>query len=87
MKKIATMFQINFKLTNVIDEIKTIEDKDLIKYLIHRYRYEIFPKKILDDYPPYLQIEPSVCNYRCVFCFMTDNSFNKKFRTYGSHET
>tara|TARA_E500000178_G_scaffold2908_1_gene3079 strand:- start:4418 stop:5572 length:1155 start_codon:yes stop_codon:yes gene_type:complete len=72
---------------NVIDEIKTIEDKDLLKYLIHRYRYEIFPqKKILDDYPPYLQIEPSsVCNYRCVFCFMTDNSFNKKSSGHMGH--
>ena len=65
---------------NVLDEIYTIDDKDLLRYLIHRYRYEIYPKKkILDDYPPYLQIEPSsFCNYRCVFCFMTDNSFNQK---------
>ena len=67
---------------NVIDEIKTINDNDLLRYLIHRYRYEIYPeKKIVDEYPPYLQIEPSsICNYRCVFCFMTDNSFNKKAR-------
>jgi organic radical activating enzyme len=72
---------------NVIDEIKTIEDKDLLRYLIHRYRYEIFPqKKILDDYPPYLQIEPSsVCNYRCIFCFMTDKSFNKKSSGHMGH--
>ena len=65
---------------NVLDEIHTIDDKDLLRYLIHRYRYEIYPKKkILDDYPPYLQIEPSsFCNYRCVFCFMTDKSFNQK---------
>ena len=72
---------------NVIDEIKTIDDSDLLRYLIHRYRYEIFPqKKILDDYPPYLQIEPSsVCNYRCVFCFMTDNTFNKKSSGHMGH--
>ncbi len=72
---------------NVIDEIKTIDEKDLVKYLIHRYRYEIFPeKKIVDDYPPYLQIEPSsTCNYRCVFCFMTDNSFNKRSSGYMGH--
>ena len=81
---VSNKFQIK---QNVIDEIKTIEDKDLLKYLIHRYRYEIFPeKKILDDYPPYLQIEPSsVCNYRCVFCFMTDNSFNKKSSGHMGH--
>ena len=67
---------------NVIDEIKTINDNDLLRYLIHRYRYEIYPeKKIVDEYPPYLQIEPSsICNYRCVFCFMTDNSFNNLIR-------
>ena len=72
---------------NVIDEIRTIEDQDLLKYLIHRYRYEIFPeKKIIDKYPPYLQIEPSsVCNYRCIFCFMTDNSFNKKSSGFMGH--
>ena len=65
---------------NVIDELLTFEDKDILKYLVHRYRYEIFPiKKILDDYPPYLQIEPSsICNYRCVFCFMTDKSLTDK---------
>ena len=65
---------------NVIDELLTFEDKDILKYLVHRYRYEIYPtKKILDDYPPYLQIEPSsICNYRCVFCFMTDKSLTDK---------
>jgi len=65
---------------NVIDELLTFEEKDILKYLIHRYRYEIFPiKKIIDDYPPYLQIEPtSICNYRCVFCFMTDPSLTNK---------
>ena len=43
-------------------------------------------KKIIDKYPPYLQIEPSsVCNYRCVFCFMTDNSFNKKSSGFMGH--
>ena len=27
--------------------------------------------------------EPSsICNYRCVFCFMSDNSFNKKSQGY-----
>lgn len=65
---------------NVIKEINTLENKDIPKYLFHRYRYEIFPKtKELDDYPPYIQIEPSsVCNYRCVFCYQTDLNFTKK---------
>ena len=65
---------------HVIDEISTLENEEILKYLIHRYRYEIFPEKqILDDYPPYLQIEPSsICNYRCVFCFETDKTFTNK---------
>ena len=70
-----------FKITSFIaDEMATINDFDLPRYLYHRYRYDIYPqKKTLDDYPPYLQIEPtSVCNFRCVFCYQTDNSFNKK---------
>lgn len=71
----------DFKITAFIaDEIATIDDNDLPRYLFHRYRYDVYPsKKILDDYPPYIQIEPtSVCNFRCVFCYQTDSSFNKK---------
>ena len=70
-----------FKLTeNVLAEIASLPDKYLLKYIVHRYRYEIFPKtKTLDDYPPCLQIEPSsICNFRCVFCFETDESFTNK---------
>ena len=66
--------------SNVIAEINTIVDSDLPRYLVHRYRYEIFPQtKIIDNFPPYLQIEPtSICNYRCVFCFETDKTFTDK---------
>ena len=67
-----------FKLTkNIVDELEITDKEHWPKYLLHRYRYEIYPdKKIIDDYPPYLQIEPSsICNYRCVFCFETDKSF------------
>ncbi|MBT5469291.1 MAG: radical SAM protein [Nitrospina sp.] len=70
-----------FKITVFIaDEMCLLEDSQLPDYLYHRYRYDIFPeKKELDDYPPYLQIEPaSICNYRCVFCYQTDNIFSKK---------
>ena len=73
--------KIKFKLkSNVIAEINTLKDKDLPRYLVHRYRYEIFPEtKTIDDFPPYLQIEPtSICNYRCVFCFETDKTFTNK---------
>ena len=65
---------------SVIEEIASYSDSDLPRYLVHRYRYEVFPQlKILDEYPPYLQIEPSsICNYRCVFCFETDTTFTDK---------
>ena len=60
---------------NVVEEIATYPDSDLPRYLVHRYRYEVFPQlKILDQYPPYLQIEPSsICNFRCIFCFYSKN--------------
>jgi len=70
-----------FKLTdNVISEMEIIKDDKKLEYLVHRYRYEIFPKKkIIDNFPPCLQIEPSsICNYRCVFCFETDKTFTAK---------
>ena len=55
-----------------------IEDEKIPLYLFHRYRYEIFPaKRTLDEYPPYVQIEPSsICNYRCKFCYQTDETFS-----------
>ena len=65
---------------SVVEEIATYPDSDLPRYLVHRYRYEIYPQsKILDEYPPCLQIEPSsTCNFRCVFCFETDPTFTDK---------
>ena len=74
-----------FKLTpNIIDEIKLIENQDIPKYLFHRYRYDVFPETYqVDDYPPYLQIEPtSFCNYRCVFCFQTNKDFTNRSNGY-----
>ena len=66
-------------LKNVRDEFNRVPDSKLLRYLIYRYRYEIHPqRKILDDFPPCLQIEPaSVCNYRCVFCYQTDKFFTQ----------
>ena len=61
-------------------ELATIDENRILDYLFHRYRYEVFPKKFtLDNYPPCIQIEPtSICNYRCIFCYQTDEIFNKK---------
>ena len=42
--------------------------------------------KELLDYPPSVQIEiTSVCNYRCIFCYQTDNHFNKKSNKFMGH--
>ena len=73
----------------VADEMRLISDTDIPKYLFHRYRYEIFPQlRKLDDYPPYLQIEPSsICNYRCVFCYQTDQGFSEKKSTHMGNMT
>ena len=71
----------SFKITPfVADEMFLMSDEELPRYLFHRYRYEIFPSAHrLDDYPPYLQVEPSsICNYRCVFCYQTDKNFSGK---------
>jgi organic radical activating enzyme len=72
---------------SVAEEINGLDEKDLPRYLVHRYRYELFPQtRELDDYPPYLQIEPtSICNYRCVFCFETDKFFTRKSNGYMGH--
>ncbi len=70
-----------FQLTPFIaDEMSKLDDEQLVTYLYHRFRYDVFPRKYrIDEYPPYLQIEPtSVCNFRCVFCYQTDLSFTGK---------
>ena len=77
-----------FVLTpNVIKEIQTINRDKVPRYLIHRYRYEVYPQlRVSDNFPPYLQIEPtSICNYRCVFCYQTDNKFNKRSGGFMGH--
>ena len=74
-------------IPNVVKEIQSISLNEIPKYLVHRYRYEIYPQlRISDNFPPYLQIEPtSICNYRCVFCYQTDNKFNKRSGGHMGH--
>jgi len=66
---------------NTLAELNSFEnDREITTYLVHRYRYEIFPvTKEIHTFPPLVQIEPSsICNFRCVFCFETDKSFSDK---------
>ena len=74
---------------HVAKEIDLLAERDIARYLVHRYRYEMYPQLyLLDDYPPYLQIEPtSICNYRCVFCYQTDNSFTRRSNGFMGHMT
>jgi sulfatase maturation enzyme AslB (radical SAM superfamily) len=63
-----------------IVEFSNIQESEVSRYLVYRYKYNLYPDlKIIDEYPPCVQIEPvSVCNFRCVFCYQSDDSFSKK---------
>ncbi|NVK18585.1 MAG: radical SAM protein [Methylocystaceae bacterium] len=65
---------------HIVEEISRLSDDELPRYLFYRYRYDTYPaKRIIDDYPPCVQIEPtSVCNYRCVFCYQTDQKLQDR---------
>ncbi len=81
-------FDLKAKIINRISEIignQEIEwlrhnTDDLDAYILHRYKFKIYPQeKILEDFPLHLLIEPtSVCNLRCKMCFQTDESFTVK---------
>jgi organic radical activating enzyme len=78
----------SFKLLNhVKEEIIRINPEKLSDYIYYRYRYDVFPNsKEVDTYPPLLQIEPtSMCNYRCVFCFQTDEKLTKNSNNHMGH--
>ena len=63
-----------------IEEFFNVSEENILRYVIYRYKYNQFPKlKILETYPPNIQIEPtSLCNLRCVMCYQSDKSFSSK---------
>lgn len=65
---------------NTQEELSRLTDEELPRYLRYRFRYETYPdRKLLDNFPPCIQIEPtSACNFRCVFCYQTDDEFTAK---------
>ena len=80
-KKDSILLKDKFILRNhVIEEMARLEPSDYKRYLRYRYAYEIYPVlHHVDTYPPLVQIEPtSICNYRCVFCYQTDDRLTKK---------
>tara|TARA_B100000787_G_scaffold160969_1_gene140399 strand:- start:1276 stop:2472 length:1197 start_codon:yes stop_codon:yes gene_type:complete len=81
MKKGNYLSKNEFILTlQEINEFFNVEEKNILRYLVYRYKYNKFPKlKILDNYPPNIQIEPtSVCNLRCIMCYQSDKTFSGK---------
>ena len=66
--------------SHIVEELRRITDDELPRYLFYRFRYDVFPaQKKLDAFPPCVQIEPtSVCNYRCVFCYQTDEKLQDR---------
>ena len=63
------------------------ENKNILRYLIYRYKYNIFPiiKKV-EDYPPNIQIEiTSICNLRCIMCNQSDKTFSNKSKGFMGH--
>ena len=61
-------------------EFKRVSDEKKHKYIIYRYKFNIYPKiKKVDTYPLCVQIEPtSICNFRCIMCYQADKSFSSK---------
>lgn len=51
-----------------------------LDYLIYRYQFKIYPTQHkLSNFPVHLLIEPtSICNFRCIMCFQSDDSFRQK---------
>jgi len=68
-------------------EFDKIEDWNIFRYLIYRYKYNMYPiLKKIDAFPPCVQIEPvSLCNFKCVFCYQVDKSFSNKKSGHMGH--
>jgi len=68
-------------------KISKISDEDLLRFLLYKYKYTVYPSLFkVDNYPPNIQIEPtSICNFRCVMCYQADKSFSNKSNGYMGH--
>ena len=68
-------------------EFRKISNKNKKRYLIYRYKFNVYPKiKKISNYPPCVQIEPtSICNYRCIMCYQADKSFSNKSNGFMGH--
>jgi wyosine [tRNA(Phe)-imidazoG37] synthetase (radical SAM superfamily) len=73
-------YQRFFLRDHVIEELIRLSASQYLRYLKYRYAYEMYPiRRHTAEYPPLVQIEPaSVCNYRCVFCYQTDERLSNR---------
>lgn len=73
-------YQRFFLRDHVIEEMIRLSVSQYLRYLKYRYAYEMYPiRRHTAEYPPLVQIEPaSVCNYRCVFCYQTDERLSNR---------
>lgn len=55
-------------------------DERVVPYLLYRFKFRVFPERhIVADFPVHLLVEPtSACNLRCVMCYQSDRTFNRK---------
>ena len=73
-------YQRFFLRDHVIEEMIRLPVSKYLRYLKYRYAYEMYPiRRHTAEFPPLVQIEPaSVCNYRCVFCYQTDERLSNR---------
>ncbi len=62
----------------VAQERARLTPDEQVRFDAYRSRYDTNPRdKILDGFPPQLQVEPtSICNYRCTFCYQTNTDWS-----------
>ncbi len=95
VKKIITSYKNFFNKQNLKDDEMILDGHEILeaikidklkfpRYLVYRYKYNMYPKlHLLGDYPPCVQVEPtSFCNFRCIMCYQADKSFSNKSHGY-----
>lgn len=70
------------RIANRLAHCDSFENKRLLLLeILARLHYDacLLGEPIVLSYPPLIQLElASVCNYRCIFCYQTDDSFSGK---------
>ena len=52
--------------------IRFLDEGKILKYILYRYVFREYPKKINTKFPTYILIEPvSSCNLKCAMCYQS----------------